>query len=61
MELSPLIKFEMVVKASLCMFIDRPSWTMQSIDPLYAFYIGNYLKLLMDQGSRGSRLQREHQ
>ena len=38
MELSPLIKFEMVVKASLCMFIDRPSWTMQSIDPLCAFF-----------------------
>ena len=38
MELSPLIKFEMVVKASLCMFIDRPSWTMQSIDPLCAFW-----------------------
>ena len=39
MELSPLIKFEMVVKASLCMFIDRPSWTMQSIDPLCAFLV----------------------
>ena len=38
MELSPLIKFEMVAKASLCMFIDRPSWTMQSIDPLCAFF-----------------------